>query len=213
MKLIRVQGRIFVSALPQESVIANMARRVLKLIREEFDALDLQAAQVPVTDDSQATLSLHKLVTQTSETEQSRDYSRPQDGLRAALLDHLQEIETELEDSAENLSAQAAEHIHSSELILTLGHSRAVESFLKTAAKERKFEVVVAECAPACRGHNLAASLAKLKIETIVIPDAAIFAMMSRVNKVIIGTHSESPLNKLTGLFSKHNFIESNHEQ
>lgn len=186
MTIIRNQAHIFVSALPQESVIANMARRVLKLIREEFDAL--QAIQV--ADDSQATLSLHKLVTQTSETEQARDYSKPQDGLRAALLDHLQEIETELETSAENLSAQAAEHIHSSELILTLGHSRSVENFLKRAAKQRKFEVVVAECAPACRGHSLAATLAKSKIETTVISDAAIFAMMSRVNKVIIGTHS-----------------------
>lgn len=39
MKLIRQQGRIFVAALPQESVIANMARRVLKLIREEYDTL------------------------------------------------------------------------------------------------------------------------------------------------------------------------------
>lgn len=39
MKLVRAQARIFVAALPQESVIANMARRVLKLIREEFDAL------------------------------------------------------------------------------------------------------------------------------------------------------------------------------
>lgn len=191
MKLIRVQGRIFVSALPQESVIANMARRVLKLIREEFDALQA-ANQDLAADDSQATLSLHKLVTQTSESEQVRDYSQPQDGLRAALLDHLQEIETELETSAENLSAQAAEHIHSSELILTLGHSRSVESFLKSAAKQRKFEVVVAECAPACRGHALAAALAKSKIETTVISDAVIFAMMSRVNKVIIGTHSES---------------------
>lgn len=66
-------------------------------------------------------------------------------------MDHLLEMETELETSAENLSAQAAEHIHSSELILTLGHSRSVESFLKTAAKKRTIEVVVAECAPACR--------------------------------------------------------------
>lgn len=187
MKLIRVQGRIFVAALPQESVIANMARRVLKLIREEFDAL--QAIQAPV-DDSQATRSLHKLVTQTSESEQVRDYSKPQDGLRAALLDHLQEIETELETSAENLLSQAPDHIHSNELILTLGHSRSVENFLKSAAKQREFEVVVAECAPACRGHLLAASLAKSKIETTIISDAAIFAMMSRVNKVIIGTHS-----------------------
>lgn len=104
--------------------------------------------QIQIRDDSQGTLSLHKLVTQTSE---NRDYSKPQDGLRLALLDHLQEIETELETSSENLSTQAALHIHSSELILTLGHSRSVENFLKSASKERKFEVVVAECAPACR--------------------------------------------------------------
>lgn len=134
--------------------------------------------------------SLHRLVTQTSETDKLRDYTKKQDGLRAALLDHLQEIETELETNQENLSSQAVEHIHSSELILTIGYSRSVESFLKSAAKQRKFEVVVSECAPACRGHILGASLAKSKIETTVIPDSSIFAMMSRVNKVIIGTHS-----------------------
>lgn len=147
MKLIRTEGRIIVAALPTEAVAANIARRVLKLIREEYDLLHAQFHQF--TDDSQA--SLHKLVTQTSENEPVRDYSKPQDGLRAALLDHLQEIETELETSAENLSSQAAEHIHSSELILTLGYSRTVESFLKRAAKQRNFEVVVAECSPACR--------------------------------------------------------------
>lgn len=96
-------------------------------------------------------MSLHKLVTQNSENEAKRDYSKAKEGLRDALLDHMQEIETEFETSADNLSAQAAEHIHSSELILTLGHSRSVELFLKSAAKSRKFEVVVAECAPECR--------------------------------------------------------------
>lgn len=96
-------------------------------------------------------MSLHKLVTQNSENESKRDYSKPQDGLQAALLDHIEEIETELETSADNLAAQAAEHIHSSELILTLGNSRSVEIFLKSAAKQRKFEVVVTECAPGCR--------------------------------------------------------------
>lgn len=33
-------------------------------------------------------------------------------------------------------------------------------------------------------------SLAKSKIQTTLIPDCAIFGIMSRVNKVIIGTHS-----------------------
>lgn len=147
MRIIRTQGRVFVSALPQESVAANMARRVLKLIREEYDSL--QAHQF--SDDSQASLSLHKLVTQTSENDPIRDYTKPHDGLQAALLEHFEEIEIEMETSTENLAAQAAEHIHSSELILTLGHSRTVERFLKSAAKQRNFEVVVAECAPACR--------------------------------------------------------------
>lgn len=39
MNLVRAQAKIFLAALPQESVITNMARRVLKLIREEFDVL------------------------------------------------------------------------------------------------------------------------------------------------------------------------------
>lgn len=107
--------------------------------------------QNKVGEDAQGSLSLHKLVTQNSESEVRRDYSKPHDGLKEALLDHIQEIETELETSADNLSAQAAEHIHSSELILTLGYSRSVETFLKSAAKQRKFEVVVTECAPGCR--------------------------------------------------------------
>lgn len=37
MRLVREQGRVLVSALPQESVTANVARRILKLIREEYD--------------------------------------------------------------------------------------------------------------------------------------------------------------------------------
>ena len=40
------------------------------------------------------------------------------------------------------------------------------------------------------QGHELAVSLSKAGIETTVITDSAVFAMMSRVNKVIIGTHT-----------------------
>lgn len=40
------------------------------------------------------------------------------------------------------------------------------------------------------QGHKLAADLAGAHISTTLIPDSAIFAMMARVNKVIIGTHS-----------------------
>ena len=36
----------------------------------------------------------------------------------------------------------------------------------------------------------LAKNLAVAGIETTVIPDSAVFAMMSTINKVIVGTHS-----------------------
>lgn len=39
MNLVRTQGHILQSAIPQETVTANIARRILKLIREEFDLL------------------------------------------------------------------------------------------------------------------------------------------------------------------------------
>lgn len=46
---------------------------------------------------------------------------------------------------------QALEHIHSNEVIMTIGRSRTVEAFLKDAACMRKFHVIVAECAPFCQ--------------------------------------------------------------
>lgn len=77
-----------------------------------------------------------------------------------------------------------------SEVIMTFGGSRTVEEFLKAAGKKRKFEVIVAETAPSYRGQELALSLSKAGIETTLIPDSSIFAMMARVNKVIVGTHA-----------------------
>lgn len=46
MKIIRTQARILKRALPQESVTANIARRILKLIREEFDLLQAKVSDL-----------------------------------------------------------------------------------------------------------------------------------------------------------------------
>lgn len=50
--------------------------------------------------------------------------------------------------SNEDIAKQALEHIHSNEIILTVGKSSEVEMFLKEAAKDRTFEVFITECAP-----------------------------------------------------------------
>ena len=69
---------------------------------------------------------------------------------------------------------------------MTFGHSQTVAEFLKAAARKRKFEVVVAESGPSLVGHKAALELSQAGISTTLIPDAAIFSMMARVNKVSI---------------------------
>ena len=107
--------------------------------------------------------------------------------LKSIVVDAINELISELETSNDNIAKQALEHIHSNEVVMTMGKSRTVEKFLKNAARKRKFSVIVAECAPYYHGQELAKKLAENDIETTVITDAAIFAIMARVNKVIIG--------------------------
>lgn len=39
-------------------------------------------------------------------------------------------------------------------------------------------------------GHTTANNLSKMSISTTLVPDSSVFALMSRVDKVIISTHA-----------------------
>mmetsp|Transcript_32176 Transcript_32176/g.96423 ORF Transcript_32176/g.96423 Transcript_32176/m.96423 type:complete len:408 (-) Transcript_32176:489-1712(-) len=111
--------------------------------------------------------------------------------LRQTVMEAIQEIMSDLEDLHKNINDQAASHIHAGEVILTYGRSKTVELFLKAAAaKKRKFQVIVCEGAPHFGGHVLAKSLAAAGIHTTVINDSATFAIMARVNKVLLPAHA-----------------------
>ncbi|XP_036592338.1 translation initiation factor eIF-2B subunit beta isoform X2 [Trichosurus vulpecula] len=174
MELIRKEGRRMTAAQPSETTVGNMVRRVLKIIREEYGRLHGRS------DESDQQESLHKLLTAGGLNE---DFSLHYAQLQANIIEVINELLIELEGTTENIAMQALEHIHSNEVIMTIGYSRTVEDFLKVAAQKRKFHVIVAECAPFCQGHKMAVNLAKEDIETTVMTDAAIFAVMSRVNK------------------------------
>lgn len=124
--------------------------------------------------------------------------SRPAGDLRSAATKAFQssvigtivEYMDELKMVGEAIAGQALDHLHAKEIVLTYGNSRTVEEFLKFAAKKRTFEVVVVESSPGNEGQEMALSLASAGIETCLIPDSAIFAIMARVNKVIVGTHA-----------------------
>uniref|UniRef100_A0AAZ1X0Q5 Translation initiation factor eIF2B subunit beta n=1 Tax=Oreochromis aureus TaxID=47969 RepID=A0AAZ1X0Q5_OREAU len=110
------------------------AQRVLKIIREEY-------ARSRGNSEEADQESLHKLLTSGGLSEEN-------------VIEAINELLTELEGTTDNIAMQALEHIHSNEVIMTIGRSRTVEAFLKDAARKRKFHVIVAECAPFCQFPN-----------------------------------------------------------
>jgi translation initiation factor eIF-2B subunit beta len=130
--------------------------------------------------------------------------------LKAEIVNGIEEILDELEQADDQIAAYALEHIHSNEVILTHSSSVSVYKFLLKAAEKRKFTVIIVESYPNDHEETHLAVMGKMKdpesededsetylkslqsagITVILMTDASIFAIMSRVNKVILATHA-----------------------
>lgn len=109
---------------------------------------------------------------------------------KQAVLEGINDLIDELKDIDASIAANAPEHIHSNEVILTFGYSRTVLQFLKRAKEKRDFQVIVSEGLPKSDGYNMGLELNRLNIRTTVIADSSCYAMMARANKVIISAHA-----------------------
>ena len=128
--------------------------------------------------------------------------------LRAEVVEGILEILEELKQVDEQIAGYALEHIHSNEIILTHTSSETIQKFLLKAATKRKFTVLFAETFPndseatadvltGEKGASASGSgserfqktLTSAGVTVILVPDSAVFAVMSRVNKVILDTH------------------------
>lgn len=106
------------------------------------------------------------------------------------VIEQINELIEGLEGVPEEIAERAIDYIHANEVILTQGHSRTAFLFFKRAAEKRDFQVVVAEGAPSFYGVAMARQLAEAGVHATAITDSAIFAMMARVNKVVVTADS-----------------------
>ncbi|CAK7327295.1 unnamed protein product [Dovyalis caffra] len=111
--------------------------------------------------------------------------------LKHDVIEAVNELIEDINNCYEQIAERAVELIHQNEVILTFGRSRTVREFLCAAKdKRRSFQVFVAEGAPKYQGHALAKDLVARGLQTTVITDSAVFAMISRVNMVVVGVHA-----------------------
>ncbi|CAG8591034.1 4401_t:CDS:2 [Dentiscutata erythropus] len=188
-------GRRLVMAQPR----GNIVRRVLRLIRDVYNSEvatfdDLSAEDDDKdsnTDDDEKEEEIKSKSSQKIRTISFYGGSGTGTNNRSSMINLLGDggtKRTSIDDDRKPPNILLIRQII--EIIMTVGRSRTVEMFLKTAAKKRKFSVLVAETFPTYLGHEMALSLSEAGIDTTVISDSAIFAVMSRVNKVIMGTHA-----------------------
>lgn len=142
-------------------------------------------------------------------------YYEPRPGLKQAVMEAIQETVADLEDVHRNIHEQASNHIQPGDIVLTCGRSKTLELFLKAAASAMKkkqnsnqptrtFQVLVV-CEAGVGGGNEAADDHRRRregldmarslrqspgIEAIVVSDAAMFAVMARVDKVLLPAHA-----------------------
>lgn len=98
--------------------------------------------------------------------------------LRQTVMEAVQEIASDLEDTYKNLNEQTTSHIQPGDIVLTCGRSKTTELFLKAAAAKTKqrpqggFQVIVCQGGAGSDdgGRAMARNLAQAGIETITIP-------------------------------------------
>ncbi|XP_047039314.1 translation initiation factor eIF-2B subunit beta isoform X2 [Helicoverpa zea] len=173
---VRAVGRHVSSALPHELVAANVARRVLRAIRDENRAHANQSIEGSGE-------SLQRLVLAAGSRRAT--LGAAQHDLREPLRDHIAELRGEIESSISSICSQAREHVHADELILTCGGSVVAERFLRAAAP-RNYKLILATGPDTTQSHAMANRLSAAGVPVTVIGSEAIYAVMSRVNKVII---------------------------
>mmetsp|Transcript_10251 Transcript_10251/g.23373 ORF Transcript_10251/g.23373 Transcript_10251/m.23373 type:complete len:387 (+) Transcript_10251:1-1161(+) len=188
IQLIKEVGRKLVRAAPIEVAVGNVTRRVLYFVREEVAHSHAEGHDSPPPDIMRSRSLENFLLGDNKQKSGIHGFSKH---LKPAIVQQIEDLVDEIHAISSNIAEQSLEHIHANELILSIGFSLTVVNFLRFAAqKGRKFEVMVAETAPRFSGHELARELAAYGIQVTVLPDSAIFAVMSRVNKVIVGTHA-----------------------
>ncbi|CAM9351760.1 unnamed protein product, partial [Phaeothamnion confervicola] len=199
MEVVREVGRELVRAKPTELAVGNVVRRVMHVIREEYASKLREALQAEfgAADGAGGAemdgLSLGSMLA--GGDSEAVDYGRNFPDLKQNIIEGVNELKDELKDANSHICDSAADTIHANEVILTFGYSSTVEAFLKAAAAHHaklglSFQVVVAEAAPGLKGHEMGRALANARIEATVISDSAVFAIMARVNKVILSTHA-----------------------
>lgn len=161
---------------PRNLIIGNVCTAAKRAVKEELP--NAEASPTSPLHRRRCFLDISKI--------QAPD-EIPTGSAKASLRDAFDRLRNSIDTTYDAFPVIAENFLVSSEVILTLGESRSVVSFL--SQHQPRATVVVLERAPEYDGWAVAKNLEAVGAEVIVIPDSAIFAIMPKVTKVIVSAH------------------------
>lgn len=200
---VKLLGARLEAAQPQELVCGNIVRRVLAVIRESYEAPAADAGPSPSLATTSGkpraeynippASSMFELLSDTTTAKEDTAPRKKTKDYKADIIEGVQELLDEIANAEEAVAALSVDMIHENEIILAATpDSQTLLKFLLRARQKRDFAVVVTESYPnsTAGAHAFASRLARAGIETAVVPDTMVFALMSRVGKVLLGTRA-----------------------
>ncbi|ODQ65254.1 IF-2B-domain-containing protein [Nadsonia fulvescens var. elongata DSM 6958] len=192
---LRLLGKRLIAAQPREFACGNMVRRVLALIREEIHGNNENGIDNKGLSSSSPLITsmFNLLSTEDKSIETANNEKKTGRDLKPYIIEGIQELIEEIRNIEDSIAGMSVEMIHENEVLLTPSpNSKTVLEFLRRASQKRKFSVLVTESFPNETeiAHAFAKKLAKAGIETVIIPDSSVYAVMSRVGKVIVGART-----------------------
>jgi len=185
---VRDVGGALAIARREHVLVGNVARRVLKVIRDEA------AEGKRRVGDGRASRGEDEIGNEkVHEGRRSTDVMEAMKKLKKDVIETAHEVVEEMEAVSGNIAAQSGEFVVNGSVVMTMAGAGGVsgglpEAFLRDAHKKRSdLRVVVAECAPRFDGHAMAKSLAERGVSDVsVICDSAVYAAMPSVKLVVL---------------------------
>jgi len=214
LERVRNLGRRLANAQPRELAVGNIVRRVLGLIREVIEPTAAGDTNSGLPTPMPMTSLLPSMESRFFGGAATED--APVAGpvsmrdVREDVLNGLREMLDEIDQADEQIASYSLEHIHPQEIIMTYTSSLTIQKFLLAATKRRKFTVIHIEGYPNfhadtydtmingrpktdeehLESNDRLKALTAAGVTVVVVPDSAVFALMSRVNKVILPAHA-----------------------
>lgn len=190
--LIRGIGKRITESQPREFAVGNIVRRVLAIVRDEINIKN--TTNDSTSDNAPVSASMFQLlITSNKEKDLGNVKINEKSDLRSIIIQGIRDLMDEIQSVHENIELMTVDLIHDNEILLTpTPGSSTVLNFLLKASLKRKFTVLITENYPNDieLSHRFAKKLADANIECVIIPDSTVFAVMSRVGKVLIGTRN-----------------------